>query len=55
MTNPKETWEQLGDVTARIMAKLEDDQRRVFETECKRDGVYGRQRKVVEVSEGVAK
>lgn len=52
MTEPKDTWESLGDITARLLAKLEEDQRRVFENECKRDGIY-RQQSAAKVSEGV--
>lgn len=45
MTEPKDTWESFGDITARLAAKLEEDQRRVFERECKRDGVYSQQKR----------
>lgn len=42
----QDTWQPIGDVAGRLLEKLEDEQRRVFERECKRDGVYGRQRSV---------
>lgn len=35
----KDTWQPLSDITSRLFAKLEADQRRVFERECERDGV----------------
>lgn len=53
MTEPKDTWESLGDITARLFAKLEEDHRRVFERECKDEGIY-RQQAAAKVSEGVA-
>lgn len=51
--NSNETWESLGDIAARLAAKLEEDNRRVFERECRDDGIY-RQQSAAKVSEGVA-
>lgn len=39
MIEPKDTWESLGDVTARVFARIEEDQRRIFEKTCRDDGV----------------
>ena len=47
----KENWESIGDVSARLMARLEEEQRRLFENLCRQDGV-GR-RKSEKTKEGV--
>jgi hypothetical protein len=39
MTEPKDTWESLGDVTTRLMAKLEEEQRVLFLNLCRQDGI----------------
>ncbi len=35
----KDTWEPLSVITARLMVKLEEDQRRLFENLCRKDGI----------------
>jgi hypothetical protein len=39
MTEPKDTWESLGAVTTRLMAKLEEEQRVLFLNLCRQDGI----------------
>lgn len=51
----RDTWQPFGQISKDLVSRLEEQQRKVFERECQRDGVLARQKRNLEdVNESVA-